>query len=89
MITVSNIFELAGTEPEALVTGSRTYWTQKLNKGGLQPELPPLVAQLDYLFCLCRTNLLILSSHAQMHSGQTITTLLECAILRSRASPAR
>lgn len=64
--------EIRADPADALEAANRQFWTDKLDRSGLQISLPPLVAHLFNEFRLCRANLLILSDAGEIHPGPTI-----------------
>jgi len=69
---ISDLAALRAPTPAALELGNRDFWTQKLDRSGLQATLPPVVAHLFDLFRVCRANLLILADDGAIHPGPTI-----------------
>lgn len=68
----ADLAELAGTPADALEQANRNFWQQKLTVSGTQPELPSEVTHLSDVFRICRSHLLILADHGQIHPGPTI-----------------
>jgi hypothetical protein len=67
-----DIADLHSADPQSLIDGNRSFWTDKLRVQGLQPALPAPVDHLNDLFRLCRANLLILADNGEIHPGPTI-----------------
>jgi hypothetical protein len=67
-----DLAQLRAANADALETGNRAWWLNKLDATGLQATLPPLVQHLWNLFRISRANLLILADNGQIHPGPTI-----------------
>ena len=68
----SDLAELRGADPAVLEVNNHDYWINKLDRTGLQTELPSALQHLFDLYRTCRANLLILADHGQIHPGPTI-----------------
>ncbi|NCC39373.1 MAG: hypothetical protein EOM21_07965 [Gammaproteobacteria bacterium] len=68
----SDLAELIATPADALEQANHDFWRQKLRVSGTQPLLPAALAHLGVLFRICRSHLLILADHGQIHPGPTI-----------------
>ncbi len=68
----ADLAELRAPAADNLEQANRAFWTGKLDRSGLQAELPQEVRHLFDLFRLCRANLLILSDQGEIHPGPTV-----------------
>jgi hypothetical protein len=64
--------ELAAPPAGDLEAANLAYWQGKLDRSGVQATLPRQVAHLFDLYRSCRSDLLILADHGQIHPGPTI-----------------
>ncbi|MGH8904709.1 MAG: hypothetical protein ACRDYA_24265 [Egibacteraceae bacterium] len=68
----TDLAELRQSAADELEQRNRTFWQDKLDRQGLQIQLPRRVAHLFDLFRFCRANLLILADQGAIHPGPTI-----------------
>lgn len=68
----ADLAEIRATPAAALEEANRVFWTGKLIAQGVQPQLPQPVAHLADHFRQCRSQLLILSDHGEIHPGPTV-----------------
>ena len=63
---------LVSAPAATLKSDNLSFWTDKLNRQGVQIQFTPVVSQLFDLFRICRANILILSDNGAIHPGPTI-----------------
>jgi hypothetical protein len=64
--------EIAAPPADTLDAANLDFWRTKLDREGLQAVLPQEVAHLFDMFRACRSDLLMLADHGQIHPGPTI-----------------
>ncbi|WP_394428963.1 glucosidase family protein [Streptomyces sp. SGAir0957] len=67
-----DLAELRATPADELEGNNRDFWSEKLLRQGVQPELPRPVAHLADLFRQARSQLLVLSDLGEIHPGPTV-----------------
>lgn len=67
-----DLHTLQNAIPADLERRNIRFWKNKLDHDGLQFSFTPKVRHLEDVYRICRSNLLILSDHGEIHPGPTI-----------------
>ncbi len=68
----ADLAALIAAPAETLKSDNLAFWTDKLDRQGVQIAFTPVVSHLFDLFRICRANILILSDNGAIHPGPTI-----------------